>query len=139
MLNSLSQSGVHFILSAYHKATSSSQKEILYARVLLACALAYTDDLGYFSAVDIRKPMSLIMSKRYDIPAFSRHLNDFCEDIRGPVLQKAGSARRFRFRFINPLMQPFVIIHGLAKGLLSDDVLTAMTVRNHRTTRKLEL
>jgi hypothetical protein len=59
------------------------------------------------------------MGKPYDIPAYSRHLNlnDF-SDTRGPVLQKTGSPRRYRFRFINPMMQPFVLMRGRDKGLL---------------------
>lgn len=111
------------ILSAYHKATSSPRKDNLYAHVLLASALAPTDELGYFAAADVREPMTLVMKKRYDIPAFSRHLNDFCEVDRGPVLQKTGTKRKFRFRFVNPLMQPFVIMHGLAKGLVTEAML----------------
>lgn len=106
------------IREAHHRATMSPRKENLYAQVLLACALANTDDLGYFAAADVRDPMSRIMKRRYEIPAFSRHLNDFCENIRGPVLQKIGTRRRFRFRFLNPLMQPFVIMHGLSSRLI---------------------
>jgi Cdc6-like AAA superfamily ATPase len=107
------------IRSAYHKATSSARKT-LYAEVLLACAIAKTDEMGYFAATDLRGPMTKIMGKQYNIPAFSRHLNDFCEDKRGPILQKKGFTRRFRFRFINPLMQPFVFMHGLTHGLLKE-------------------
>lgn len=106
------------IRNAYHKATHSPRQGTLYARVLLACALAPTDELGYFAATDVRPPMSRIMGKPYEIPAFSRHLNDFCDETRGPILQKKGTRRRFRFRFVNPLMQPFVIMHGLANALL---------------------
>lgn len=112
----------HSILSDYHRATSSPQKQNLYGEVLLACALAATDDLGYFSAAAVAKPLSAIMGKQYYIPSFSRHLTDFCSNKRGPVLMKAGEPRRYRFRFINPLMQPFVILHGLAKGLLTEDL-----------------
>lgn len=107
------------IRSTYHSAVSSPQKENLYSRVLLACALAPADFMGFFSAADVRGPMSEIMGKPYEIPAFSRHLNDFAED-RGPVLQKIGTARRFRFRFLNPMMQPFVIMHGLANQVISE-------------------
>ncbi|MDQ3585495.1 MAG: ATP-binding protein [Acidobacteriota bacterium] len=117
----------HSILNAYYKATSSPQKHNLYEEVLLACALAETDDLGYFSAAAVAKPLSAIMDKPYYIPSFSRHLTDFCSGKRGPILQKTGKARRFRFRFINPLMQPFVIIHGLAKQLLDDELLWIAT------------
>jgi len=105
------------IVSAYHAATSSPRKDSLYEEVLLACAMAKTDDLGYFAAADVREPLSRITGKPYDIPAYSRHLNDF-SDARGPVLQKTGSPRRYRFRFINPMMQPFVLMRGRDKGLL---------------------
>ncbi|MEX5219608.1 MAG: hypothetical protein NW701_17395 [Nitrospira sp.] len=104
------------IKSAYHRAISSPRQANLYPSVLLACALSRTDDLGYFAAVDVRDPMEQIMKKPYDIPNFARHLNDFCEESRGPLLQKTGSAHRFRFRFINPLMQPYVIMHGVTDG-----------------------
>lgn len=110
------------IVSAYHSAVSSPRKN-LFPQVLLACALTRKNELGYFSATDVRGPMSSIMGKPYDIPAFSRHLNDFCDEVRGPVLQKRGHERRFRYRFINPMMEPFVTMNGLANGLITEEVL----------------
>lgn len=107
------------IISAYHTATSSP-RDNLYQQVLLACALANQDNLGFFAAVDVRAPLSRIMKKPYDIPAFSQHLNAFRDSVRGPVLQREGSTRRYRFRFINPLMQPFVIMNGLRTGLIEE-------------------
>lgn len=107
------------IISAYHKATNSP-RENLYRQVLLACAMAEQDSLGYFAAVDVRQPLSAIMGKAYDIPAFSQHLNKFCEATRGPVLQQTGTARRYRFRFLNPLLQPYVLMDGIKKGLITE-------------------
>jgi Cdc6-like AAA superfamily ATPase len=109
------------IISSYHKATSSP-RENLYPQVLLSCALAQPDSLGYFAAVDVRPALTRIMKKPYDIPAFSQHLNAFCEEARGPVLQRTGSTRRYRFRFENPLMQPYVIMDGIRKGLITEDL-----------------
>jgi len=106
----------------YHDATSSPRGN-LYSEVLLSCALAETDELGYFPAVNIRAPMSKIMGKPYDVPAFSRHLNDFCEKDRGAVLQRSGYPKRYRFRFVNPLMEPFVVMKGISSGLISSDIL----------------
>ncbi len=111
------------ILDTYHRAISSS-RETIYAQVLLACALAKKDDLGFFAPSDVRGPMSLIMKKTYTIPAFARHLNDFCEEKRGPILLKRGIPRNYRFRFINPMMQPYAIMHGLANGLIDQEDLT---------------
>lgn len=107
------------IISAHHLATSSS-RDNLYPQVLLACALSHQDSLGYFTSVDVRGPLSAIMKRQYDIPAFSQHLNAFCDDARGPILQKTGTTRRFRFRFCNPLMQPFVIMDGIKRGLITE-------------------
>ena len=63
------------------------------------------------------------MGKKYEIPSFVRHLNLFCDKARGPVLQKTGISRRFRYRFLNPLLQPFVIMQGMADGLVTEQEL----------------
>ncbi len=103
---------------AYHAATISPRSDNLYRHVLLACALANADQLGYFAAVDVREPLRRIMGKPYEIAAFSRHLADYCDTNRGPVLERIGVPRRHRFRFRNPLLQPFVIMEGLARSLI---------------------
>jgi hypothetical protein len=105
------------IMDVYHRATLST-RTTLYPQVLLACALAPGDDFGFFAAADVRAPLSRIMGKPYDIPAFAQHLNELSEAPRGPVLQKKGATRRFRYRFINPLLQPYVIMKGLSDGLI---------------------
>ena len=113
------------IRNAYHQATTSPRRESLYRQVLLACALAKTDELGYFSPANVRDPMSMIMGRPYDIPSFSRHLKEFSERGRGLILQKTGRERRTRFRFINPLMQPYVIMRGVVDDLVSREQLDA--------------
>jgi Cdc6-like AAA superfamily ATPase len=105
------------VVSAYHKATQSP-RENLYKEVLLSAALAEKDELGFFSAGDLREPMQRVTNKRYEIPAYSRHLYDFCEDSRGKILQKLGETKRFRFRFTSPLMEPFVVLKGVSDGLI---------------------
>jgi hypothetical protein len=91
--------------------------------VLLACALAHGDDLGYFASGDVRAPLSEIIGRPYEIPAFSQHLNELSdpEGTRGLILQKAGTSRKFRFRFINPLLQPYVVLRGLADKMITMD------------------
>ena len=114
------------ILGAYHKAIRSPRKDTIFAQVLLACALTSTDELGFFSAADVIRPLSMIMNKQYKVPGFSRHLNDFCEAERGPILHKIGRIRKYKFRFVNPLMQPFVIMQGLANHLIDRDLLESL-------------
>lgn len=110
----------------YQRATISP-RDNLYKQVLLACALADTDSLGFFSAGDVRVPMGAIMGKPYDTLAFAQHLYSFCERARGPVLQRIGAAGSYRFRFRNPLMLPYVIMNGLKSGLITEAQVNTLT------------
>lgn len=110
------------IVSGYVTATTSRRGN-LYAQVLTACAVVPKDELGYFSASDVKIPMTAIMGAPYEITAFSKHLNDFCEKSRGPILQRTGFPRRYRFRFTNPLMEPYVIMKALSKSILTPALL----------------
>ena len=103
---------------AYHAATTSPQKDALFAKVLLACALAPRDDLGYFAPADIRDPLHEVVGKRYDIPQYISHMKKFCEEGRGPVLESEGEDYRRRYRFINPLMRTYVVLRGLQEGII---------------------
>jgi hypothetical protein len=111
---------------AYHTAIRSPRKDNLFADVLLACAFAPVDQLGEFAAQDVRGPIRAITGKEYDIPSFAQHLNEFSEPKRGSILRKSGTRRRFRYKFANPLMQPFVIMHGFSSGRISRNVLDTL-------------
>ena len=108
------------IRDSYHKATMSPHKDNLYGMVLLACAIAQGDEQGYFAAADVRGPMCQITGRKHEIPSFSRHLHDFCEEHRGMVLRRIGAKHSFRFRFANPLLQPYVIMKGIADGKVAE-------------------
>lgn len=111
------------IRTSYDLAIRSARKDNLFADVLLSCALAETSDLGYFAAQNVRGPMKQVTKRNYEIPSFAQHLNEFCDSKRGPILQKSGSKRLYRYRFINPLMQPFVIMQGIQNGRISSSIL----------------
>ena len=114
------------IQAAYSKATTSSRKDAIYKEVLLGCAMAETDDLGWFYARDAREPLRRILKKpTYGIEGFAKHLHAFCEETRGPVLKKDERQSRARYRFANPLVQPYTLIRGLAEELISEDDLRA--------------
>lgn len=110
----------HTVLSEYKRAVHAQRIGTLHERVLLACALARKDELGYFTAGDVREPMSAIMGSYYDIPAFSPHLKAFTELERGPVLRREGPERKYRYRFRNPLIQPFAVLQGLSRDDLPE-------------------
>lgn len=120
------QEGQQSIRQAYQTATASPRKDTLFKQVLLACALAPVDELGTFASSEVREPLRLITGKPYEIPGYSQHLDKFSSPDRGSVLTRIGTARRFRFRFTDPLLQPFVLMRGLADGLISQDQLQSL-------------
>jgi Cdc6-like AAA superfamily ATPase len=126
-MSSLIQDSHQTILRSFDASVASPRRENLYFQVLLACALASTDHLGRFRAADIRDPFSMIMKRKYDIPAFSRHLYELCKPERGEVLQQFGETHNRRYRFTNPIMQPYVIMKGLERNLIG---LTDVRPRN---------
>lgn len=117
-LNRALQGAQQSILSDYETAIRSARKDNLFAKVLLSCALADTNELGEFAAQDVRTHLQKITGHKYEIPNFAQHLKEFCDEKRGPVLVKSGIARLFRYRFIDPLMQPYVIMQGIKSHLL---------------------
>ncbi len=114
------------IKGSYTVAVRSPKAESLFGVVLLACALAQTDDLGYFAAAAVREPLSQLRGKSVDIPSYARHLNDFTTDKRQHILEKTGTPKTYRYRFTNPLMQPYVLMKGIADGTLPPSLLNEL-------------
>jgi Holliday junction resolvasome RuvABC ATP-dependent DNA helicase subunit len=80
------------VSEAYRRGTSGRDP-----RVLLACALADEDEWGFFAPPDDAEGL---------------------DDLAAPeteVLQR----RDDRYRFTNPLVQPYVVMRGLAEGLIT--------------------
>jgi energy-coupling factor transporter ATP-binding protein EcfA2 len=109
------------IADHYHQATQSPRGSNIYKEVLLASALAEPDELGFFPAKAVETPLSIIMQQQYLTGMFGQHLKQLCEPVRGKILELTGTPRRFRYRFVEPLMQPYVILRGLKDGMISKD------------------
>lgn len=107
--------------SSYYHATKSQQPGHIYKEVLLACALAQTDDLGYFAAADVREPLRQVSGRAYDIPNFARHLKELSEPGRGDMLSRTGEKRRIRYRFNSPIMRPYIVMRGFADNMLKKE------------------
>jgi Cdc6-like AAA superfamily ATPase len=102
---------------------SQRAEDTLYAPVLLACAFATTDELGRFQQSAVTAPLNKILpGKNYQPSTFALHMNAFTDEDRGKVLQRTGTPRNYRYRFADPVMQPYVILKGLSEGKLTDEV-----------------
>lgn len=106
------------IADDYERATTTTG-ETLHRWVLLACALAKTDEHGYFTAADVVTPLGTIMKKDCPVSLFSQHLNAFCEDRHGPALYKTPIARGYKYKFKNATMQPYVLMKGFEARVIT--------------------
>jgi Cdc6-like AAA superfamily ATPase len=104
---------------SYRRATRSNQDNF-FQQSLLACALAKTDDHGFFTANDVVEPYSAIIGERKRHAHFEKHLRRFSSDDGGNILIKRGGERQLTFRFADPMMQPYVIIRGIQTGMIDD-------------------
>jgi hypothetical protein len=126
-IDGLIQSSDHSFKDAYESATRSPQPGNLLKHVLTACALAKTDENGYFYPVAVKGPLSEILGRPIDIANFQNHLKAFIDPKRDQVLQRDGEPRAYRFRFRQPAMQPFVLMKGITEEIISLDVKRALS------------
>lgn len=113
--------------SDYNDAVHSNRSDSLYRHVLLACALAETDERGQFSPNSVVLPLSEILQRPVKIDAFQQHLQKFIEQERGAVLVRKGKPRAYKFRFRDPMMQPYVIMKGIEEDLIPKSSLSALS------------
>jgi Cdc6-like AAA superfamily ATPase len=103
---------------AYEEATYSPRKTRL-KEVLLACAIAKLGDMGDFSPSDLRAPYSRIIDEHVDIDRFNPQLTTLATT--RDILVREGEERRWRYRFRDPLMEPYVLLEGLQSGAITPD------------------
>ncbi|HWI28816.1 MAG TPA: AAA family ATPase [Stellaceae bacterium] len=105
----------------YHAATTSPRKENIYKEVLLAASLAQLDDLGYFQPVALRTPLSALLKRDAPVSLYAQHLKNLADPDRGGILEQIGTHRRYRYRFSEPMMQPFILMNGLNNNLITKE------------------
>jgi DNA polymerase III delta prime subunit len=120
------------IRKQYHKATISPRRGNLYKEVLLAAALAPVDDLGYFAPADLRSPLSALLGGA-DAPVslFGQHLKNLCEEDHGHILEQVGSPRKYRYRFAEPMMQPFILMNGRRNNLITREQVDELAISHY--------
>lgn len=104
----------------YTEATTSSHKT-LYEKVLLACALAPVDPMGLLHPrgtpatpqEDHRTGLGDPSVRPPSRPVLQRG---------GPVLERRGGERRWRYRFIDPMMRPYLTMRAYQDGMDLDEL-----------------
>ena len=113
-------SSQNILKTKYETAVRSNQEKARYKQIITACALAKSDEIGYFTPKQVQGPLAAILRKQIGIDGFNDNLKDFIEVKRGKVLQQQGIARIYRYRFRNSAMQPYVIMKGIKDGFLDE-------------------
>jgi energy-coupling factor transporter ATP-binding protein EcfA2 len=103
----------------YYKAVTGTRKRNLWKEVVAACALAEKDDRGFFSSRAVQDCLSDILGKPVIQQTVAFHLGKLTTTSRGPLLERIGPERRYRYRFVAPLMRPFVLMKSISDGLVS--------------------
>jgi hypothetical protein len=122
---------VQTIQEKYLRSIRSAHRDALYDKVILACAAASSaakDALGYFHPTDAVAPLSLILKRENVIIAtFQKHMNEFCEKERGPVLERSGVPRAYKYRFHDPLLPPYIFMTAVANGSITTAEINRLT------------
>jgi len=113
--------------SDYNAAVHSNRLDSLYREVLLACALAKPDERGQFSPTAVIDPLTDILDRPVRIDAFQQHLQKFLERDRGAVLVRRGKPRAYKFRFRDPMMQPYVIMRGIEDRIIPESAKSVLS------------
>jgi hypothetical protein len=119
----------HTTREKHSKATHSAHKDALYKHVLLGCGVAAAqsrDALGYFNPGAVVEPLSFILGRKVEVATFTNHLSEFAQQRRGPVLEREGQPRAYRFRFRDPMVVPFVFMDAVTTGLVTEEQLAEM-------------
>lgn len=128
------ESAQQSVRTSYSNATHSAHSGALYIEILLACAIAayqVGDEQGYFQAVDVVDPLSILLGKEVNVSTFNKHLAEFTtEEKRGKILHRKGQPRSYRYRFSDPLMPPYVFLKGSSDGLITDQMRASLSTHH---------
>ncbi len=101
-----------------HQTVTYAAKKNMYAEVLLACALAKKNEMGLFSASDVKDKLKEILKRPVEFGHFARHMAAFCDTSRGPILRKTGKPKRYQYQFIEAPIQPYIVMVGKRDNLI---------------------
>lgn len=117
-MNTLVSFGDQTHRETYHLAVTGTKKSNIWREVVAACAHAESDERGFFSSRSVQESLSRILKRRVIQQTVAFHLGKLTEKSRGPLLERSGPERRYRYRFVSPIMRPFVLIKAATDGLL---------------------
>ena len=126
-IDTILESSQQSLKQAFEVAVKSNQPTAKFRHVLTACALAKTDESGFFTQTAVRDPLSSMLGRNVEIGHLRPQLHELIEEKRGGVIERVGEERGYRYRFSDPAMQPYVIMAGIKAGILTERAKSALS------------
>ena len=105
----------------YGRSVRGVHQRGIFPEVLTAAALLGADG-GRFAPAELRLMLAKLLRREESrSPGFGGHLRKLCSDGGGFIFERTGSTRRYRYRFIEPMMQPFALMQGVRLGIINWD------------------
>ncbi len=96
------------IKKTYSKAVQSKTAKNQFADVLLACALAETDEYNSFDTGEVLEKYNRITGKEHKKESIHYNLGMLCKKERAEILTKKRQASTTKYKFSKPLLKAFV-------------------------------
>lgn len=103
--------------AAFRRATAAEAEED--HLVLLAAACSTHDTAGWFGVSDVVAAVVRVTGHAVPTEIVSRDLAALTTDSTGPVLEGRKTAHGPRYRFMNPLLEPYVLLWEITDGRLA--------------------
>jgi len=98
------------VRESYEQAIVRARRGI-FPEILLACALTPRDARGRFTVDGVKTTLEAIVGR--EVRGLTNQVSALTEAGRGSVLLKSGSGREASYRFVNPMLQPYILMRGL--------------------------
>lgn len=127
---------VHETIRGLYNQAISGGDGLTHQRVLRAAALAARDERGYFGAADVLDSQITSGTNGSELEDVVAQLERLTKPDRGPALEKKSTERGIRYRFSDPLLQPFVLMEGFASGEIEPSSLDQLSLAVGRAAAK---
>lgn len=104
-----------------HRIATTTAKPSMFADLLVASAQAPKDEQGFFRPADVGPHLERLLGKRLAMASYTGNLASLSRIERGSILEvRTFADGRKRYRFANPLMQPYVVGRAIEAGRIAD-------------------
>ena len=96
------------IRTSYKTAIKSAKNKNQFEDIVYACAVTNPDDEDNYSAEIVLEKFNQLRESDTKVESIRYNLGMLCRPERGFILEKAGTSKKQKYRFKNPLMKAYI-------------------------------